>query len=1133
MIVQGLNLGLYPDREGELRVARVTVPDVDTWSGIRGITTYRNKDLVIHQLVLDENARFETVNVNASQIGQGKLTVGLDGNLGGGPITSHIDLSTAGSSTTATAKLQANSISLGKLGKYFGQAPGQLAGEVRNVRVDLHGKLEELASWNGTVDARAENLRGAGVLIDRIILQAGAKDGQAVIREGRIERGNNHLLVHGSVDLPRSQGGFGRAPGNLQFSLNAADLQQLAPFLTPPPSGSLQANGNIKTENDRTEVEANATGQQIHFGEARIANLAAQIAARKQLLVPNEKKNVPVFEGLSSNVRAQLNDLRYADFAVDQVQATAKSEGAKVTLTSLLLQDGANTLEANGTVRLPPPAEKLMDQPADLQFHLRASQLSDFWETEAANKIAGQLQGNGNLRLRGGVASGDVNVSGQEITAQRLVVRQVNLQATIDRNVVHLKDLSATMNDQDYLRAQGRAGLEKPFQYSGTATAHLADLSAFQSLLPESETKPSLAGSLVLDWKGEGNLNALSKQGELHLRLENGRYADLQKLEASVEAHYTPEQLSVPVIYLGSDKLTLQASVQTQNKRLEVSNVQVTQGATKYAVGYLAIPFALSDLGSDRPLFPPNGQVQINFQSENLDLARLFRDLGREPPVSGQLSVKLDAQGPLDQLQASLNLQMQNLEAATAKQLEPAKIDLALQLQNNQLNLLGKISQAKIQPVQIDARLPFNVSKIIAEKKVDEQTPVQAKVVMPPSSINFVREFVPALRQLDGNLALNVNVGGTIARPALSGAANIRIVTARFENPTLPALSNFGAQLNFRNDTLNFDRFAGDLAGGPFNVSGRVTLAKLTEPTFDLRLRANSILVARNDNLTARVDADIKVEGPLKAATVSGQVLTTNSRFFKNIDIIPIALPGRPAPHPEPPSAAPQLSFPTPPLRDWKFDLSIKSKDPFLIRGNLATGKAIIDMKVAGTGLHPQLQGQVRLETFDATLPFSTLSINLGFLYFDPDDPFNPRIEMQGTSLIRDYTIHVYVYGTANAPQAIFSSEPPLPQEEIISLLATGTTREELATGNVLASRAGILLVKQLYRKIFKKGAEPETNDNSFFNRLDVEFGNTDPRTGEQTATARYKINDRFVLIGDIGTQGDFRGLLKYLIRFR
>jgi autotransporter translocation and assembly factor TamB len=118
------------------------------------------------------------------------------------------------------------------------------------------------------------------------------------------------------------------------------------------------------------------------------------------------------------------------------------------------------------------------------------------------------------------------------------------------------------------------------------------------------------------------------------------------------------------------------------------------------------------------------------------------------------------------------------------------------------------------------------------------------------------------------------------------------------------------------------------------------------------------------------------------------------------------------------------------------------------------------------------------------------------------------------------------------SPQAIFTSEPPLPQEEIISLIATGATREELSgNNNVLAGRAAMLLVQQLYRKIVKKG-EP-TQSNAFFNRLDLNLGAVDPRTGQQQATARFKINDRLVLTGDVGVRGDFRGTLKYLIRFR
>ena len=203
-----------------------------------------------------------------------------------------------------------------------------------------------------------------------------------------------------------------------------------------------------------------------------------------------------------------------------------------------------------------------------------------------------------------------------------------------------------------------------------------------------------------------------------------------------------------------------------------------------------------------------------------------------------------------------------------------------------------------------------------------------------------------------------------------------------------------------------------------------------------------------------------------------------------------------------------------------------------MVRGNLANGGAVVDLHVTGTGLHPALQGVVRLQNVEATLPFSRLEVSSGSLYFDPSDSFNPKIDLQGTSLIRDYTVHVYVFGTSLSPEAVFSSEPPLPQEEIISLLATGTTRQELVGNNsVLAGRAAMLLVQQLYRNIFKKG-EP-TKSNSVFNKLDVDVGQVDPRTGQQTVTARLRVNEQFVLIGDLGVGGDFRGMVKYLIRFK
>src|SRR5262249_44956529 len=162
----------------------------------------------------------------------------------------------------------------------------------------------------------------------------------------------------------------------------------------------------------------------------------------------------------------------------------------------------------------------------------------------------------------------------------------------------------------------------------------------------------------ILNWSGEGTAESIRNRGSLDLRLEKGRYANLQNLEAKVEAHYTPEQLDVPIVYLGSDRLNLQAVLQAKGSQLEVTKIEIDQGAAKYATAYAAVPFTWSNLGTSRPAVPPNGKVQVSFQSENLDLAKLFQDLGMKPPASGQLTVKLDAQGPLDQLQANLDLQM-------------------------------------------------------------------------------------------------------------------------------------------------------------------------------------------------------------------------------------------------------------------------------------------------------------------------------------------------------------------------------------------------------------------------------------------------------------------------------------------
>jgi autotransporter translocation and assembly factor TamB len=744
-------------------------------------------------------------------------------------------------------------------------------------------------------------------------------------------------------------------------------------------------------------------------------------------------------------------------------------------------------------------------------------------------------------------ANGQVSISGSNLKMRDLVFHELRTQCSISNSIVYLNDCRASLNDSDFFNATGGLNLRQPYQYNGKISASVANLSTLQPLLRTFGNQNELAGSVTLDWEGERQGMTASQpshsqstatqavapwknSGKLKFVLEKGRYGNTQSLRANIDASYSPEGLDVPIIFFAGGNTDFQAVAQAKGETLEITRIQLDQGQARFASGYVSFPLVWRNLGTNAAVIPSSGKVFATIQSENLDLKKLFSDLGIKAGTSGTLNARLDADGTIGDLNGRLSLQMGDLRNDRWPKMEPATFDLNAQAVHDRLTVLAKLQQARIQPFELNADMPFDIPKIARARKLPDDTRITAKARLPRSSVNFVRQFVPELEQLDGDLGLDVDVTGTIGKPVFSGAGDVTVNAARFTNATIPALRNFSARLSFAQNALNLERFGGDLAGGPFTMSGRVTFPKLTEPTLDLQLKADSVLLARNDTLTARADANIMVTGPFAAATVTGNVAMTNSHILKNIDLIPIGLPGRPAP--EPPSERPQFSFPNPPLRDWKFDVAIKTKDPVLIRGNLATGGAIADIKLAGTGLRPALQGTVRLENVEATLPFSRLEVSQGFLYFDPSDSMNPRLELHGSSVIRDYTVRVYVYGTVLAPEAIFTSEPPLPQEEIISLIATGATRAELSgRGNVLAGRAAMLLVQQLYRKIFKKG-EP-TQSNELFNRLDLDVGAVDPRTGRQQVSARFKISDQFVLVGDVGVGGDYRGMLKYLIRFR
>ncbi len=635
-------------------------------------------------------------------------------------------------------------------------------------------------------------------------------------------------------------------------------------------------------------------------------------------------------------------------------------------------------------------------------------------------------------------------------------------------------------------------------------------------------------------------------------------------LEGEVAGEWSPESIEIPTFHFRCDQGAARAVLSLAGQRLRVRELEAEFGKENrrsLITGHFSLPLDLRNADEPETILPDSGALEGELKLRQIDLARFFPDPppspspakspaparhaappapapAQGPGLSGLADATLTAGGTVAAPELTLTVKGRELRSRRVAKLEAASLDASLRLRGSRLALEGTAAVPGLSPLRFAGEIPLELRAALRGERLDSATPLKLSVRLPSSSAALFGQVLPGLRRMEGRLSLDASATGTLGQPVFGGGVRVALPAIRFQNPSLPGINNLEADLRFSGNRLAIHRFSGDVAGGPFHASGSVLLEKWTEPRLDLRLRSKGTLLVRNDSLIVRTDSDLKIAGPLGAAKVSGKVGINRSRFFRDVEILPIGLPGRPAPKAA--GMPKRVSIEAAPVRNWSFDVAIQTTEPMRIRNNLAQGQVVADLRLGGTGLAPTLEGTAQIRNFVASLPFSQLQVDHGFVRFTPGDSFNPTLDIHGSSRLRDYEIAVHIYGTASDPETLFSSEPPLAQEEIVALLATGaTTREFTENNQVLAGRAGVLLLQDLYRKLFKGKAPPPSaterrgDDKPLMERFHLDVGTVDPRTGRQQMGGRFELSRQFEVGAGIDLEGDVKLQLRYLLRFR
>jgi len=397
----------------------------------------------------------------------------------------------------------------------------------------------------------------------------------------------------------------------------------------------------------------------------------------------------------------------------------------------------------------------------------------------------------------------------------------------------------------------------------------------------------------------------------------------------------------------------------------------------------------------------------------------------------------------------------------------------------------------------------FSVNELLQKHKIDLQGEVTGDATVQLQDLNFLRQNLPWMRRLEGDMQGKVHLSGPVSDPAITGAFTVRDgeVSHSFNFPTLSAVNLQGT---FDRHSITITNMQSEVGGSTVNLRGNFNKEK-ESVAVSLQVEGKNVLLVRNNDMRVRGNVQLDVSGPLEHLAIKGTTGLTGGYCTKNFDFLSM-IGSSSAPVSEGVNFL--FSFQDPPLRDAVLDIRITTIEPFKIRNNLIRGVLRPELSLKGTGELPFLVGTVYIDPSRILLPSGRLQVQSGLLRFLAEQPDRPQLDLLAQSKVLGYDINVVTRGPLDDPEITLSSSPALPNDDLLLLLLTGQPPQQDATGGT-KNRGATNVMVYLGRDFLSKWLEDESgaSDESILDRFKLDFGRGVTKSGEQTVEASFQLS--------------------------
>src|SRR5262245_6173497 len=414
--------------------------------------------------------------------------------------------------------------------------------------------------------------------------------------------------------------------------------------------------------------------------------------------------------------------------------------------------------------------------------------------------------------------------------------------------------------------------------------------------------------------------------------------------------------------------------------------------------------------------------------------------------------------------------------------LEPVLLETAGERWENRGPILVRREPGRVTVEQLE--LAGRLGTATAAGWVDDNGTIEGTVrgQVPFALLKALRSEV---RDASGRLDLDVRIGGTVTKPALAGRGTISggLLAVR-DVPFV--VRDMEGRLAFSPSRVRIEELKATVGSGTLRANGEAALDGAALGAYQVAVTGRGLSVTPVEGLDTTWNADLTLVGRAARGMVRGEAHLVRGSYTRDLSILPLLV--KRGTQEEPLEWGRAIALHVTIYLDE--NLSVRSP-----QAHVRTGGTL---SLAGTVAEPVVLGSVETQEGRITFRRHRFILENAVVRFDDPRRINPYLDVRATTRIRTYDVTMGLTGRADDLTIRLTSEPPLPQEDLLALVTLGQTREELGQsgGLAFAGEAAQMLSQEL---LGGEGASMPLDI--------VEFGKND--TGQQQFRVGKRINDR------------------------